>query len=109
MPGIGANSRLPSGRSGSIAGPSSGCSASIAARWKAASYRTGKMWNPTVSSLPGWRRSDSIGGLGYPRVLMPSSQETVEASGHLIDSHIMEQIFDSVVEYGGRFEVEHFS
>jgi lysine-ketoglutarate reductase/saccharopine dehydrogenase-like protein (TIGR00300 family) len=37
-----------------------------------------------------------------------SLQEVVEASGHLIDSHIMEQIFDSVVEYGGRFEVEHF-
>src|ERR1700722_20329252 len=36
-------------------------------------------------------------------------QEVVEAQGHLIDSHIMEQIFDTVVEYGGRFEVEHFS
>jgi lysine-ketoglutarate reductase/saccharopine dehydrogenase-like protein (TIGR00300 family) len=35
--------------------------------------------------------------------------EVVEAQGHLIDSHIMEQIFDSVVEYGGRFEVERFS
>jgi len=35
--------------------------------------------------------------------------ETMEAHGHLIDSHIMEQIFDSVVEFGGRFEVEHFS
>src|ERR671933_170004 len=35
--------------------------------------------------------------------------EVVEAQGHLIDSHIMEQIFDSVVEYGGRFEVEQFS
>lgn len=34
--------------------------------------------------------------------------ETVEAQGHLIDSHIMEQIFDTVVEYQGRFEVEHF-
>ncbi len=39
---------------------------------------------------------------------MPVS-EVVEAQGHLIDSHIMEQIFDTVVEYGGRFEVEHFS
>ena len=39
---------------------------------------------------------------------MPFS-ETVEAQGHLIDSHIMEQIFDTVVEFGGRFEVEHFS
>ena len=35
--------------------------------------------------------------------------EVVEAQGHLIDSHIMEQIFDSVVEAGARFEVEHFS
>lgn len=35
-------------------------------------------------------------------------QEVVEAQGHLIDSHIMEQIFDQVVEYGGRFEVEEF-
>ncbi len=45
----------------------------------------------------------------------PSSQadlpltEVVEAQGHLIDSHIMEQIFDAVVEFGGRFEVENFS
>ena len=35
-------------------------------------------------------------------------QETVEAQGHLIDSHIMERIFDTVVEYQGRFEVEVF-
>ncbi len=35
--------------------------------------------------------------------------EVVEAQGHLIDSHIMEAIFDSVVEFGGRFEVEQFS
>ena len=42
------------------------------------------------------------------RTELPFS-ETVEAQGHLIDSHIMEQIFDTVVEYGGRFEVEHFS
>jgi lysine-ketoglutarate reductase/saccharopine dehydrogenase-like protein (TIGR00300 family) len=35
-------------------------------------------------------------------------QEVVEASGHLIDSHVMEQIFDTVVEYDGRFEVEEF-
>jgi lysine-ketoglutarate reductase/saccharopine dehydrogenase-like protein (TIGR00300 family) len=34
--------------------------------------------------------------------------EVVEAEGHLIDSHIMEQIFDSVVEHGGRFEVDKF-
>ncbi|MCC7497867.1 MAG: TIGR00300 family protein [Bryobacterales bacterium] len=35
-------------------------------------------------------------------------QEVVEAEGHLIDSHIMERIFDTVVECDGRFEVEHF-
>jgi lysine-ketoglutarate reductase/saccharopine dehydrogenase-like protein (TIGR00300 family) len=34
--------------------------------------------------------------------------EVVEAQGHLIDSHIMERIFDTVVEFQGRFEVEHF-
>jgi lysine-ketoglutarate reductase/saccharopine dehydrogenase-like protein (TIGR00300 family) len=36
-------------------------------------------------------------------------QEVLEAQGHLIDSHLMEQIFDTVVEYNGRFEVEQFS
>jgi lysine-ketoglutarate reductase/saccharopine dehydrogenase-like protein (TIGR00300 family) len=36
-------------------------------------------------------------------------QEVVEAEGHLIDSHLMEQIFDAVVECSGRFEVEQFS
>lgn len=35
-------------------------------------------------------------------------REVVEAEGHLIDSHIMERIFDTVVEYEGRFEVEKF-
>ena len=35
-------------------------------------------------------------------------EEVVEAEGHLIDSHLMEQIFDTVVEYNGRFEVEQF-
>ena len=35
-------------------------------------------------------------------------QEVVEAQGHLIDSHLMEQIFDTVVEYNGRFEVDEF-
>lgn len=39
--------------------------------------------------------------------LMPF-HEVVEAEGHLIDSHIMEQIFDKVVEFHGRFEVEQF-
>jgi lysine-ketoglutarate reductase/saccharopine dehydrogenase-like protein (TIGR00300 family) len=36
------------------------------------------------------------------------SQEVVEAEGHLIDSHVMENIFDKVVEYKSRFEVEQF-
>ena len=31
-------------------------------------------------------------------------QERVEAQGHLIDSHIMEQIFDTVVEFRGRLQ-----
>src|SRR5215469_6861446 len=35
-------------------------------------------------------------------------EEVVEAQGHLIDSHIMEQIFDKVVESNGGFEVEQF-
>jgi len=35
-------------------------------------------------------------------------EEVVEAQGHLIDSHVMEQIFDKVVEANGRFEVEQF-
>jgi lysine-ketoglutarate reductase/saccharopine dehydrogenase-like protein (TIGR00300 family) len=37
-----------------------------------------------------------------------SVSEVVEAQGHLIDSHIMERIFDTVVEYQGQFEVERF-
>ena len=35
-------------------------------------------------------------------------EEVVEAEDHLIDSHVMEQIFDKVVESGGKFEVEQF-
>jgi lysine-ketoglutarate reductase/saccharopine dehydrogenase-like protein (TIGR00300 family) len=35
--------------------------------------------------------------------------EVVEAQGHLIDSHIMERIFDTVVEFSGSFEVEQFA
>lgn len=35
-------------------------------------------------------------------------QEVVEARGHLVDSHILEQIFDTVVECQGKFEVEQF-
>ncbi len=37
-----------------------------------------------------------------------SVTEIIEAEGHLIDSHIMERIFDTVVEYQGTFEVERF-
>ncbi|MBI4903649.1 MAG: TIGR00300 family protein [Acidobacteria bacterium] len=37
-----------------------------------------------------------------------SAHEIVEAEGHLIDSHIMERIFDTVVEHQGRFEVQDF-
>ncbi|MBC7928457.1 MAG: TIGR00300 family protein [Bryobacteraceae bacterium] len=37
-----------------------------------------------------------------------SVTEVVEAQGHLIDSHIMERIFDTVVEFSGKFEVERF-
>ena len=43
----------------------------------------------------------------HPTAALPFS-ELVEAEGHLIDSHIMEQIFDTVVEYHGRFEVDEF-
>ena len=35
-------------------------------------------------------------------------EEVVDAEGHLIDSHVMEQIFDKVVESQGRFEVDQF-
>jgi arginine dihydrolase len=35
-------------------------------------------------------------------------QEVVEAEGHLIDSHVMEDIFDKVVAHNARFEVEQF-
>lgn len=35
--------------------------------------------------------------------------EVVTAQGHLIDSHIMERIFDAVVEAGGSFTVEQFA
>jgi lysine-ketoglutarate reductase/saccharopine dehydrogenase-like protein (TIGR00300 family) len=44
----------------------------------------------------------STGSVAFP------FQEVVEAEGHLIDSHVMEQIFDKVVAYDGRFEVEQF-
>jgi lysine-ketoglutarate reductase/saccharopine dehydrogenase-like protein (TIGR00300 family) len=44
----------------------------------------------------------------FPITDPKSLREVVEAEGHLIDSHIMERIFDTVVEYEGRFEVERF-
>jgi len=34
--------------------------------------------------------------------------EVVETQGHLIDSHLMERIFDTVVEFQGKFDVERF-
>jgi len=40
--------------------------------------------------------------------MLPMQQEVVEAEGHLIDSHLMERIFDTVVEYNGKFDVEEF-
>lgn len=54
------------------------------------------------------------GAAGYSGSSMNSQKtalpahEIVEAEGHLIDSHIMERIFDTVVEYQGRFEVQDF-
>jgi lysine-ketoglutarate reductase/saccharopine dehydrogenase-like protein (TIGR00300 family) len=39
---------------------------------------------------------------------MPPVQEIVEAKGHLIDSHVMEAVFDKVVEHQASFEVEEF-
>jgi len=39
---------------------------------------------------------------------MRQLQEIVEAEGHLIDSHIMEAVFDKVVEHQATFEVEEF-
>ncbi len=34
--------------------------------------------------------------------------ELVEARGHLVDSHVMEQMFDTIVAHDGTFEVEEF-
>jgi lysine-ketoglutarate reductase/saccharopine dehydrogenase-like protein (TIGR00300 family) len=39
---------------------------------------------------------------------MTPIQEIVEAKGHLIDSHVMEAVFDKVVEHQASFEVEEF-
>jgi len=43
-----------------------------------------------------------------PAIPALAFSEVVEAQGHLIDSQVMERIFDTVVEYQGRFEVEQF-
>lgn len=68
-----------------------------------------------MSAARAAKRREAAPALHYLKSCMssPLSQnlsfsETVEASGHLIDSHIMEQIFDTVVEFKGRFEVEDF-
>lgn len=45
--------------------------------------------------------------MSSPSAVLPFT-EVVEAEGHLIDSQVMERIFDTVVEYQGRFEVEQF-
>src|SRR5262245_15882199 len=34
--------------------------------------------------------------------------ETIEAEGHLIDSHLLEAEMDTVIEYGARFEIVKF-
>ena len=56
---------------------------------------------PTPASPISWKVMSS------PNLALPFV-ETVEAHGHLIDSHIMERIFDTVVEFQGRFDVEKF-
>ena len=39
---------------------------------------------------------------------MSHASEVVEAEGHLIDSQLLNLIFDKVIERGGAFEVQHF-
>ena len=39
---------------------------------------------------------------------MAKFREIVEAEGHLIDSHVMEAVFDKVAEHQASFEVEEF-
>ena len=34
--------------------------------------------------------------------------EIIEAEGHLVDSHLLEAIFDKVIEHGARFEIMRF-
>ncbi len=35
--------------------------------------------------------------------------EIIEAEGHLIDSHLLEAVFDKVIEHGAKFEIVKFS
>jgi lysine-ketoglutarate reductase/saccharopine dehydrogenase-like protein (TIGR00300 family) len=39
---------------------------------------------------------------------IPDHSAVVEAEGHLIDSQILNNIFDTVIERGAQFEVQHF-
>lgn len=39
---------------------------------------------------------------------MPKYQETVETHGHLVDSHVLERVFDTIVAQDGQFEIEEF-
>ncbi len=39
---------------------------------------------------------------------MAKYQETIETRGHLVDSHVLEQVFDTIVAQDGQFEVEEF-
>src|SRR5947209_258777 len=71
--------------------------------------RTTMHTNPLIvfSAFPQRLRVSAVNSSRYNITSMPF-QEVVEAEGHLIDSHIMENIFDKVVEHSGRFEVEQF-
>ncbi len=41
---------------------------------------------------------------------LPNTQstETIEAEGHLIDSHVLQEIFDKIIERGAKYEVLEF-
>jgi len=52
-----------------------------------------------------------VGGVAadfYWEFMPKKVHEIVEAEGHLIDSHVMEAVFDKVVEHQGTFQVEEF-
>jgi hypothetical protein len=40
---------------------------------------------------------------------MPSAQETVVLSGHIIDSLILAKVLDTILMLGGTFEIEEIS